>query len=153
MSSELCGCGWTRTCAGAGHADGYNGSAMTTRDCPFCKLGTDRIWLESAMTIAFLDGFPVSEGHTLLIPKRHVASVFELGAEELRELWQQVGEVRHCLWERYRPDGFNVGINDGQAAGQTVAHAHIHVIPRRTGDVLDPRGGVRWMMPDKARYW
>jgi len=103
--------------------------------------------------LAFYDAFPVSEGHALVIPKRHVASIFELPLEELVTLWSQVTTVRSALTDKFRPDGFNIGVNDGFAAGQTVPHAHIHVIPRRKGDAADPRGGIRWVFPDKAKYW
>jgi diadenosine tetraphosphate (Ap4A) HIT family hydrolase len=109
--------------------------------------------LESACGLAFFDGFPVAEGHTLVIPTRHVASFFELSEEEQAGVWRLVATVRAKLAAEFRPDGFNIGLNDGISAGQTVMHAHIHVIPRRNGDVADPRGGVRWVMPDKARYW
>jgi len=95
----------------------------------------------------------VSDGHTLVLPRRHVASLYDLDHDEQRAIWAMVGEVRSELAERVRPDGFNVGLNDGKAAGQTVAHAHVHVIPRFNGDVADPRGGVRWVLPAKAAYW
>jgi diadenosine tetraphosphate (Ap4A) HIT family hydrolase len=103
--------------------------------------------------IAFSDAFPVAEGHTLVAPRRHVTSLFDLPVEEQVALWRLVALVRGKLLEELRPDGFNVGVNDGPAAGQTVLHAHVHVIPRRVGDVGDPRGGVRWVVPDKAAYW
>ena len=108
--------------------------------------------MQTQTTLAFFDGFPVAEGHTLVIPKRHVASLFELPPEELAALWEQVAVVRNLLAD-LKPDGFNLGVNDGLAAGQTIMHAHIHVIPRRTGDATDPRGGIRWVMPAKAKYW
>ena len=82
-----------------------------------------------------------------------MAALFDLPAEEQLSLWSQVAVVRQLLIEQYNPDGFNVGVNEGLAAGQTVPHAHIHVIPRRRGDVADPRGGVRWVIPAKAQYW
>jgi diadenosine tetraphosphate (Ap4A) HIT family hydrolase len=126
---------------------------VNSADCPFCKLPGERIWLETDTTIAFLDGYPVTEGHALVIPKRHVASLFELPHDEMLHLWEQVAVVRRLLAEQHKPDGFNVGVNDGKAAGQTVPHAHIHVIPRRNGDVPDARGGVRWVIPAKAKYW
>ncbi len=103
--------------------------------------------------MAILDGFPVAEGHSLVVPKRHVASPFDLPDEEQAALWHLVALVRTGLMEWLKPDGFNVGVNDGLAAGQTVMHAHIHIIPRRRGDVPDPRGGVRWVVPSKAVYW
>jgi len=88
-----------------------------------------------------------------VIPRQHIASFFELSVVEQQELWALVAQIRAKLLEEYRPDGFNVGLNDGTAAGQTVRHAHIHVIPRYSGDVCDPRGGVRWIIPEKADYW
>jgi diadenosine tetraphosphate (Ap4A) HIT family hydrolase len=126
---------------------------MNQYDCPFCRLDKNRIRMESEFAAAFLDGFPVAQGHTLVIPKRHVASLFELTEKEQAEVWKLVAVVRASLVAELQPDGFNVGLNDGTAAGQTVMHAHVHVIPRRYGDVADPRGGVRWIIPDKAAYW
>jgi diadenosine tetraphosphate (Ap4A) HIT family hydrolase len=121
--------------------------------CPFCSLTPDRIWLESAGGRAVSDLHPVSRGHTLVIPRRHVRSVYELGEEEIADLWGMAGRVRKELAEKLSPDGFNIGLNDGAAAGQTVPHAHIHVVPRFSGDVPDPRGGVRWVIPERAVYW
>jgi diadenosine tetraphosphate (Ap4A) HIT family hydrolase len=109
--------------------------------------------LESEFAVAFLDGFPVTTGHTLIIPKRHVASLFELTETEQAEVWTLVAEVRAMLVAELHPNGFNIGLNDGTSAGQTVMHAHVHVIPRWHGDVADPRGGVRSIIPDKAAYW
>jgi diadenosine tetraphosphate (Ap4A) HIT family hydrolase len=123
------------------------------KDCPFCTLPASRIWLENDHAVAFRDGFPVSPGHTLVVPRQHVGSIFDLPEEVQKAVWQLVAEVRSRLLGECKPDGFNVGINDGQAAGQTVPHAHIHVIPRYRGDVPDPRGGVRWIIPEKAAYW
>ena len=104
---------------------------------------------------ALRDGFPVSDGHTLVLPRRHVQSVFELAGEEQQEVWSLVAEVRDRLRSTLGsvPDGFNVGPNDGVQAGQTVMHAHVHVIPRYKGDMPDPRGGIRWVLPRKANYW
>lgn len=107
----------------------------------------------SELFIAFLDGFPVSQGHTLVVPRRHLASLFDLPESEYRELCTQVAQMRKLLTARFRPSAFNVGVNDGASAGQTVGHAHIHVIPRYAGDVTDPRGGIRWIIPAKAKYW
>jgi diadenosine tetraphosphate (Ap4A) HIT family hydrolase len=100
-----------------------------------------------------MDGFPISPGHTLIIPKRHIASLFEATRDEREGLFDQVEQVKAALQEKFKPDGFNIGINDGTAAGQTVMHLHIHLIPRYAGDQPDPRGGVRWIFPDKADYW
>jgi len=122
-------------------------------DCPFCQLDGNRILTSNQYGMAFRDGFPISPGHTLIIPRQHVASLFDLTTEERQSLWELVAAVRTNLMEEFHPDGFNVGLNDGQAAGQTVMHAHIHVIPRYKGDAADPGGGVRWIIPTKAAYW
>jgi diadenosine tetraphosphate (Ap4A) HIT family hydrolase len=98
------------------------------KECPFCKLPKQRVWPETDIVLAFFDGFPVTEGHSLVIPKTHVASIFDLPAKDLAALWELVGKVRAELQEKYSPDAFNIGINDGFAAGQTVPHPHIHVI-------------------------
>ena len=99
------------------------------------------------------DAYPLAPGHLLVVPTRHVESLFSLSPEDQTALWALVAEARELLIEELRPDGFNIGVNDGAAAGQTVAHAHVHVIPRREGDVPDPRGGIRWVIPDRAPYW
>jgi diadenosine tetraphosphate (Ap4A) HIT family hydrolase len=103
--------------------------------------------------VAVPDAFPVVEGHMLVVPRRHVASLFDLSDEEQAAVWKLVAQVRGKLASELKADGFTIGVNDGPAAGQTVLHAHVHVIPRRVGDVADPRGGVRWVIPAKARYW
>ncbi len=121
--------------------------------CPFCHPDPGRLVQETEHARVLLDGFPVSDGHTLIVPRRHVASLFDLEPEEIDAIWSLAADVRRELAARLAPDGFNVGLNDGEAAGQTVMHAHVHVIPRFAGDVPDPRGGVRWLLPDKARYW
>jgi diadenosine tetraphosphate (Ap4A) HIT family hydrolase len=121
--------------------------------CPFCNLDSSRIVVANANALTIYDGFPVSPGHTLIIPKRHVASFFELTREEQDAMLDLLAVMRQILLENRSPDGFNIGINDGAAAGQTVMHLHIHLIPRYAGDQPDPRGGVRWIFPDKAAYW
>ena len=123
------------------------------KDCPFCEADRRRIVIESDHAIALPDAFPLSDGHTLVVPRRHVESVFALEPEEQADLWALVARVRRELVAENGPAGFNVGVNDGAAAGQTVSHAHVHVIPRYDGDVADPRGGVRWVLPHRARYW
>jgi diadenosine tetraphosphate (Ap4A) HIT family hydrolase len=127
--------------------------ATTTEVCPFCDLQADRVWAENEKALALYDGYPLAEGHTLVVPREHVASLFDLGVDEQMAVWRLVADVRSALARRFGPDGFNVGLNDGQAAGQTVSHAHVHVVPRYSGDVPDPRGGVRWIIPKKAVYW
>jgi diadenosine tetraphosphate (Ap4A) HIT family hydrolase len=121
--------------------------------CPFCSLDSNRIILSNDHAVAIRDGFPVSKGHTLIIPKRHIDSLFEATAEEQAALFELLGQTRQQLLDELSPNGFNIGINDGAAAGQTVMHLHIHLIPRYVGDQPDPRGGVRWIFPDKAAYW
>lgn len=120
------------------------------KDCPFCHISNTNI-SESTLVIAFYDGYPTSPGHTLVVPKRHVETYFECTNEEKIALWEMVEIVRQKLEER-KPDGFNIGFNVGKAAGQTVFHAHIHVIPRYEGDVPNPRGGVRHAVVGKGYY-
>jgi diadenosine tetraphosphate (Ap4A) HIT family hydrolase len=121
--------------------------------CPFCDLPPDRVLRASTHARALADGYPVTDGHTLVIPTRHVTSLFDLPPDELADIWKLVGEVRAALTASHGPDAFTIGVNDGAAAGQTVGHAHVHVIPRRRGDVPDARGGVRWVIPERAPYW
>ena len=121
--------------------------------CPFCSFAVDRLVLESEFAVVIRDGFPVSPGHTLIIPRRHVASFFEITDTERADLMALLAAARDELERQSNPAGYNVGINDGTAAGQTVPHVHIHMIPRYDGDQDDPRGGVRWVLPDKAAYW
>jgi diadenosine tetraphosphate (Ap4A) HIT family hydrolase len=121
--------------------------------CPFCPPPPARIFHTSPLVLCLWDGFPVSPGHALLIPRRHVESWFEATEEEQRALSDAIVVARAEIEKRYRPDGFNVGMNLGAAAGQTVAHLHLHVIPRYAGDAADPRGGVRWVVPKRADYW
>jgi diadenosine tetraphosphate (Ap4A) HIT family hydrolase len=122
-------------------------------NCPFCNLDNTRSRLSNVHAIAIYDGFPVSPGHCLIIPKRHIASFFEATREEQAALLDLLAEMQEALLKERNPDGFNIGINIGEAAGQTVMHLHIHLIPRYAGDLPDPRGGVRWIFPDKAAYW
>lgn len=124
-----------------------------THDCPFCEIDQYRELLANDHAIAVHDGFPVSPGHLLIIPKRHVLSFFSATIQERSAIIALLDAARERLVKEYKPDGFNIGINDGVAAGQTVMHMHIHLIPRYTGDTPDPRGGVRWIFPDKAAYW
>ncbi len=126
---------------------------MESSQCPFCNVASDRTFVRSSTAIAIRDAFPVANGHTLVIPRQHVPSIFDLPDSDQAQLWRLVAKVRSALAEQLSPDGFNIGINDGESAGQTVPHAHIHVIPRCSGDVPDPRGGVRWVIPEKAVYW
>lgn len=121
--------------------------------CPFCSLPADRTVLSSANAIALRDAYPISPGHTLVVPRRHIGSFFEATTQERADLLALLDEAKGELDARFAPAAFNIGINDGPAAGQTVPHLHIHLIPRYVGDRIDPRGGVRWIIPDKADYW
>jgi len=121
--------------------------------CPFCSPLPTALFYESRSVVCLWDSFPVSAGHALIVPRRHVARWSEATPDERQELTSAISEVQRIIEEQYHPAGFNVGFNDGRAAGQTVGHLHVHVIPRYVGDVPDPRGGIRLVIPDKARYW
>ena len=121
--------------------------------CPFCTVASEReIIASSRLSVAFFDGFPVSPGHALIIPKRHVSSFFDLSQEERQDLLNLADSVKRVVEERYHPDGYNIGINVGEAAGQSIFHVHMHLIPRYQGDVPNPRGGVRGVIPSKQNY-
>jgi diadenosine tetraphosphate (Ap4A) HIT family hydrolase len=121
--------------------------------CSFCNLDKSRIILANDHAIAIYDGFSISPGHSLVAPRRHISSFFEATKEEQAAMLELLDKLRQLLLKDLIIDGFNIGINDGIAAGQTVMHLHIHLIPRYAGDMDDPRGGVRWIFPDKAVYW
>jgi diadenosine tetraphosphate (Ap4A) HIT family hydrolase len=123
------------------------------KSCPFCILPKERIIHENRLGLVVFDAYPLSEGHSLIIPKRHIGSFFEIDSQERIDLLCLLDSTRNQLSYRFKPAGFNIGINDGPAAGQTVPHLHIHLIPRYDGDLDDPRGGVRWVIPAKAKYW
>ncbi len=122
-------------------------------NCPFCNIDSEReLIVESATAYAIYDKFPVNDGHALIIPKRHCASYFDLSFKEQAACMFMLNKVREVVSKRFNPDGFNIGINVGEKAGQTVHHVHIHLIPRFDGDVEDPRGGVRGVIPVKQKY-
>lgn len=131
-------------------AEGMRAGGM---GCPFCAVGAERVVGEDGEALAFRDGFPVSAGHTLIIPKRHVASYRELTDAEILSIHRL---ARECAAALLAADpgiaGFNFGANDGEAAGQSVFHCHFHLIPRRAGDHPHPRGGIRGVIPGKASY-
>jgi diadenosine tetraphosphate (Ap4A) HIT family hydrolase len=126
---------------------------MELESCYFCSLPSKRIILETELSMVIRDSFPVSEGHTLIITKRHIESIFDATKEEQIGLLANLEEAKKILDNKFSPDGYNVGINDGKAAGQTVMHLHTHLIPRYSGDSEQAKGGVRWIFPDKANYW
>lgn len=110
---------------------------MRAEECPFCNIGEHRILVAGRNCFAIADEFPLTKGHTLVIPRGHVRSIFQLETNESTDLWEFVVKIRHLLVDKFKPDGFNIGVNDGAAAGQTVSHAHIHIIPRYKGDIED----------------
>lgn len=126
--------------------------AQTAGRCPFCEPDADRVAFHTPEILALRDAFPVTEGHLLIVPRRHVASWDDLSIPERKALYAGVERGRSLLRGQFDPDAFNVGYNDGAAAGQTVPHFHIHIIPRRKGDLSDPRGGVRHVIPSKGNY-
>ncbi len=122
-------------------------------DCPFCNPDSEReLLLETATAYAILDKFPVSNGHTLILPKKHCADYFELSFKEQSACWFMLNAAKDLLTKKWNPNGFNVGMNVNEVAGQTVSHVHIHLIPRYTGDVAEPRGGIRGVIPEKKQY-
>lgn len=124
-----------------------------TAVCPFCALPAERVLIRNDAAVAVRDAYPVTPGHTLVIPRRHVASFFEATPLEREAMLALLDMAKQQLQAEFGPAGYNVGINDGAAAGQTIGHLHMHLIPRYPGDRPDPRGGVRWVIPDKADYW
>ena len=121
--------------------------------CPFCTLPPARIVKENDLAVLIRDAYPVSPSHSLVIPKRHIRSWFEATQEERTAMLALIDEAKATIDAELAPNSYNIGINDGPAAGQTVPHLHMHLIPRFQGDVADPRCGVRWVIADKAKYW
>ncbi len=134
---------------------------MAEQPCPFCDIAQDphnpRLLALNEYAYTMADGFPVTNGHTLVIPKRHVASFFELTEQERNAMLTLLDAAKAKLEQEHQPAGYNIGVNDGPAAGQTVSHCHMHLIPRYDQDnqerKANPRGGVRWVVPEKADYW
>jgi ATP adenylyltransferase len=121
--------------------------------CVFCNVKASQVIHETENSRVIFDRYPVTQLHTLVMPKRHVASIFELSPAEVEDMLQEVSWARQFVLKIDSTiRSFNVGVNDGPEAGQTIPHCHIHVIPRRQGDVFDPRGGVRGVIPSKQKY-
>jgi len=118
-------------------------------NCPFCEY--DPV-IDGTLVYVRYDIYPVSKGHCLVMPKRHVETWFDLNKEEQAEAFELIDQVKARLDKEYAPDGYNIGFNCGEAAGQTIPHAHIHVIPRYKGGMENPRGGVRGVIPEKQNY-
>ena len=128
-------------------------TTLANSSCPFCTLPLSRVVHENDLARVIRDAYPVAPGHTLVMPRRHVGRFFDLGRPEREALFDLLEVARDALEQELKPAGSNIGINDGQAAGQTVPHLHVHLIPRFAGDREDPRGGVRWIFPERADYW
>ena len=127
-------------------------SALDPDPCPYCAMRADRMLEANGSAFVILDAYPVSPGHSLVISRRHVADVFDLTATEIGDILRLVRSTRDRIDRTLQPAGYNVGANVGRDAGQTVMHVHVHVIPRYPGDSEDPTGGVRGVIPGKARY-
>lgn len=121
-------------------------------ECIFCDYDKENCIAENKYAFAILDKYPVNEGHTLIIPKRHFESLFEATPDEAKAIFSLIHEVREILEVQYNPHGYNIGVNDGYAAGQTIKHLHVHVIPRYKGDVENPRGGIRNLKVPLVNY-
>jgi diadenosine tetraphosphate (Ap4A) HIT family hydrolase len=122
-------------------------------NCLFCYLPQVRVIDQNETAFTIRDGFPVSPGHTLIISKRHVASFFDLSSLERGDILELLDRAKFVIDSEFKPQAYNIGVNDGASAGQTIPHLHVHLIPRFDADVLDPRGGVRFVIPSKAKYW
>lgn len=125
---------------------------MDGHECPFCDVSAGDIVLQNPLAYARWDKYPVSRGHLLVITFRHHSNYFDASDDEVIALWRLVKEAKQRLREQFSPDGYNIGVNVGRAAGQSVPHMHIHLIPRYAGDNPDPFGGVRGVVPEKRRY-
>jgi len=121
-------------------------------DCPFCKTEELNIVVENDLSFAIFDKYPVNPGHMLIIPKRHVASWFDTTWDEKKAICELLDRAKELLDREFAPDGYNIGVNDGKAAGQTIFHLHVHLIPRYSGDIDNPVGGVRGVIPEKRIY-
>jgi diadenosine tetraphosphate (Ap4A) HIT family hydrolase len=123
---------------------------MSETPCPFCSPDPSRVFFESDLVVGVWDAFAVSDGHALIVTRRHVASWFDATPAERAAVTDGIAVARESVLRTRAPDGFNIGINVGMAAGQTIPHLHVHVIPRYNGDVPDPRGGVRHVVPGRG---
>ena len=119
--------------------------------CLFCT-DAKGVSLQNELAYSARDSYAVSPGHSVVIPRRHVAEFFDLTPEEVADCMELIKKEKKLLDEEFSPDGYNVGVNVGPAAGQSIHHVHIHIIPRYKGDVENPQGGVRHVIPKKAHY-
>ena len=121
--------------------------------CPFCTPDPELVFHESELIVGLWDRYPVSPGHALLVPRRHFAGWFDASLDEQQALVSALESAKREIEKTHEPDGYNIGVNSGETAGQTIFHLHVHLIPRYTGDLEDPRGGIRHVIPEQARYW
>ena len=122
-------------------------------NCFFCKcIKNKEFEIENDLAFAIFDGYPVSKGHLLVITKRHIKDWWETTKEERIAIFELIDEAKKLIDNEYHPDGYNIGMNLGIEAGQTIMHLHIHLIPRYKGDISNPRGGVRGIIPEKQKY-
>lgn len=123
-------------------------------DCPLCEaLSGHDLVVATPGAVAVMDRYPLNPGHCLILPRRHTPLFWDLTVEETATLFEVLAQARKLIEEKFAPDGYNIGVNVGDAAGQTIGHVHVHLIPRYRGDDDDPRGGVRWILPERAVYW
>jgi diadenosine tetraphosphate (Ap4A) HIT family hydrolase len=125
---------------------------MKQSECPFCSPSEDEMIIKDRLCYSRWDKFPVSKGHILIIPFRHVSSYFDTTHDEKKSIAKLIEACKKILDQQFSPDGYNIGVNVGEPAGQTVMHCHIHIIPRYIGDIENPRGGVRGVIPHKREY-
>ena len=137
------------------HAENNGCGPAFVNGCLFCELPADKFEVvdENELCLALTDSYPVTEGHCLIIPKRHAETYFDMNADEVLAATQLLQRARERIQQQdAKVTGFNIGMNSGKSAGQSVFHAHIHLIPRRDGDQENPQGGVRKIFPEKAHY-
>lgn len=125
---------------------------MKTLSCPFCEVPEKKRVVENRLAIAIFDQYPVQKGHLLIIPKRHVSSYFETTEDEILAMHRMMQEGKSFLDKKFKPDGYNIGVNIGKYGGQTIFHLHIHLIPRYQGDIEHPAGGIRKAIPNVVPY-
>ncbi len=124
----------------------------TLNNCPFCNISEKDVILKNDLCYAIFDRYPVNKGHILIIPYRHFDNYFDATKDEKIAILNLIDEAKNYLDKKFKPDGYNIGVNIGQYAGQTIMHVHIHLIPRYKGDIGNPRGGVRGVIPEKRIY-
>ena len=121
--------------------------------CPFCSVESARVWIETEHALAVPDASPVADGHTLVVPRKHVSTIYELSMDEQQALWDLVAEVRARLLTGLTPDAFSIGFNDTLHDGAGMAHAAVHVVPRRRGDTAELPDGIEWVTNDHLLPW